>query len=140
VTRWVTHTHVGMRMGVNPYPPVYMGDSMGLIFCHGYKYEVVIPVGIYPLSSLVPPCLTCTPASPTRSSQLHQGCADLWSQPVSRPPPRVAFLLKPRYRAVGWAWVVSPCPNHLAVNGGTASRSRESVAHSRAALLLYKVP
>jgi hypothetical protein len=30
VTRWVTHTHMGM--GVNPYPPVYIGDPMGF-FC-----------------------------------------------------------------------------------------------------------
>jgi hypothetical protein len=32
----VTHTHVGMGMGVNPYPPVYMGDPVGLFFCRGY--------------------------------------------------------------------------------------------------------
>jgi hypothetical protein len=35
VTRWVTHTHVGMGMGVNPYPPVYMGDPVGLFFVVG---------------------------------------------------------------------------------------------------------
>jgi hypothetical protein len=47
------HTHVGMGMGVNPYPLVYMGDPMGLFFCCRYGYEVVIPdMGIYPLPSL----------------------------------------------------------------------------------------
>jgi hypothetical protein len=43
VTRWVTHTHVGIGMGVNSYPPVYMGDPVGLFFCRGYGYGVVIP-------------------------------------------------------------------------------------------------
>jgi hypothetical protein len=42
----VTHTHVGIGMGVNPYPPVYMGDSMGLFFCREYEYGVVIS-GVY---------------------------------------------------------------------------------------------
>jgi hypothetical protein len=34
-----------MGMGVNPYPPVYMSDSMGLFLCRGYGYRVVIPGG-----------------------------------------------------------------------------------------------
>jgi hypothetical protein len=38
----------GYGMGVNPYPPVDMGDPMGLFFCRGYEYGIVIPVGIYP--------------------------------------------------------------------------------------------
>jgi hypothetical protein len=46
----VTHTHVGMGMGVNPYPPVYMGDPMGLFFCRGYGYGVVIPGGYLPIA------------------------------------------------------------------------------------------
>jgi hypothetical protein len=50
VTRWVTHTHVGMGMGVNPYPPVYMGDPIGLFFCRGYGYGVVIPGGYLPIA------------------------------------------------------------------------------------------
>jgi hypothetical protein len=50
VTRWVTHTHVGMGMGVNSYPPAYMGDPMGLFFCHGYEYGVVIPGGYLPIA------------------------------------------------------------------------------------------
>jgi hypothetical protein len=50
VTRWVTHTHVGMGMGVNPYPPVYMGDPVGLFFCRGYGYGVVIPGGYLPIA------------------------------------------------------------------------------------------
>jgi hypothetical protein len=29
------HTHMGMR--VNPYPPVYMGDPMGLFFVAGME-------------------------------------------------------------------------------------------------------
>jgi hypothetical protein len=36
---------VGMGMGVNPYPPVYMGDPMGLFFCRRYGYGLVIPGG-----------------------------------------------------------------------------------------------
>jgi hypothetical protein len=36
---------MGMGMGVNSYPPVYMGDPMGLFLCRGYKYGVVIPGG-----------------------------------------------------------------------------------------------
>jgi hypothetical protein len=46
----VTHTHVGMGMGVNPYPPVYMGDPVGLFFCRGYEYGVVIPGGYLPIA------------------------------------------------------------------------------------------
>jgi hypothetical protein len=54
VTRWVTHTHVGMGMcmRVNPYPPVYMGDLIGLFFCRGYGYGVVIPGGYLPIAIL----------------------------------------------------------------------------------------
>jgi hypothetical protein len=50
VTRWVTHTHVGMGMRVNTYPPVYMGDPVGLFFCRGYWYGVVIPGGYLPIA------------------------------------------------------------------------------------------
>jgi hypothetical protein len=39
-----------MGMGVNPYPPVYMGDSVGLFFCRGYGYGVVIPGGYLPIA------------------------------------------------------------------------------------------
>jgi hypothetical protein len=46
----VTHTHVGMGMGVNSYPPVYMGDPVGLFFCRGYEYGVVIPGGYLPIA------------------------------------------------------------------------------------------
>jgi hypothetical protein len=46
----VTHTHMGMGMGVNPYPPVYMGDPMGLFLCRGYEYGVVIPGGYLPIA------------------------------------------------------------------------------------------
>jgi hypothetical protein len=46
----VTHTHVGMGMGVNPYPLVYMGDPVGLFFCRGYGYGVVIPDGYLPIA------------------------------------------------------------------------------------------
>jgi hypothetical protein len=34
---------MGMGMGVNSYPPMYISDSMGLFLCRGYKYVVVIP-------------------------------------------------------------------------------------------------
>jgi hypothetical protein len=44
LTRWVTHTHMGM--GANPYSPVYIGDPMRLFLCRGYEYGVIIPVSI----------------------------------------------------------------------------------------------
>jgi hypothetical protein len=34
-----------MSMGVNPYPPVYMGDPMWLFLCREFGYEVLIPGG-----------------------------------------------------------------------------------------------
>ena len=54
MTRWVTHTHVGMGMGVNPYPLVYMGDPMELFLCRGYGYGVVIPGGYLPIAISTP--------------------------------------------------------------------------------------
>ena len=39
-----------MGMGVNPYPPVYMGDPVGLLLCRGYGYGVVIPGGYLPIA------------------------------------------------------------------------------------------
>jgi hypothetical protein len=73
----VTHTHVGMGMGVNPYPPVYMGDPMGLFFCRGYGYKVVIPGGYLPIaiSSSTVGALTCgatrqSGGAPDRSCRL----------------------------------------------------------------------
>ena len=41
---------MGMGMGVNPYPPVYMGDPVGLFLCRGYGYGVVIPGGYLPVA------------------------------------------------------------------------------------------
>jgi hypothetical protein len=41
---------MGMGMGVNPYPPGYMGDPVGLFLCRGYGYEVVIPGGYLPIA------------------------------------------------------------------------------------------
>jgi hypothetical protein len=41
---------MGMGMGVKPYPPVYMGDPMGLFLCRGYGYGVVIPGGYLPIA------------------------------------------------------------------------------------------
>jgi hypothetical protein len=41
---------MGMGMGVNPYPPVYMGDPMGLFLCRRYGYGVVIPGGYLPIA------------------------------------------------------------------------------------------
>jgi hypothetical protein len=41
---------MGMGMGVNPYPPVYMGYPMGLFLCRGYGYEVVIPDEYLPIA------------------------------------------------------------------------------------------
>jgi hypothetical protein len=44
------HTHMGMGMGVNSYPPVYMGDPMGLFLCCGCGYGVVILDGYLPIA------------------------------------------------------------------------------------------
>jgi hypothetical protein len=41
---------MGMGMGVNPYPLVYMGDPVGLFFYRGYEYGVVIPGGYLPIA------------------------------------------------------------------------------------------
>jgi hypothetical protein len=45
---------MGMGMGVNPYPPVYMGDPAGSILCRGYGYGVVIPGGYLPIADSKP--------------------------------------------------------------------------------------
>jgi hypothetical protein len=39
-----------MGMGVNPYPPVYMGYPMELFLCRGCEYEVVILSGYLPIA------------------------------------------------------------------------------------------
>jgi hypothetical protein len=41
---------MSMGMGVNSYPPVYMGDPVGLFLCRGYGYGVVIPGGYLPIA------------------------------------------------------------------------------------------
>jgi hypothetical protein len=41
---------MGMGMGVNPYPPVYMGDPMRLFLCRGYGYGIIIPGGYLPIA------------------------------------------------------------------------------------------
>jgi hypothetical protein len=41
---------MGIGMGVNPYPLVYMCDSVGLFLCRGYGYGVVIPGGYLPIA------------------------------------------------------------------------------------------
>jgi hypothetical protein len=41
---------MGMGMGINSYPPVYMGDPVGLFLCRGYGYGVVIPGGYLPIA------------------------------------------------------------------------------------------
>jgi hypothetical protein len=40
---------MGMGMGVNPYPLVYMGDPVRLFLCRGYRYGIVIPGGYLPI-------------------------------------------------------------------------------------------
>jgi hypothetical protein len=50
VTRWVIHTHMGMGMGVNPYPSVYMGVPVELFLYRGYEYGIVIPSGYLPIA------------------------------------------------------------------------------------------
>jgi hypothetical protein len=42
---------MGMGMGVNPYPQVYMGDPVELFLCREYGYGVVIPDGYLPIAS-----------------------------------------------------------------------------------------
>jgi hypothetical protein len=39
-----------VSMKINPYPPVCMDDSIGLFFCRGYVYEIVIPGGYLPIA------------------------------------------------------------------------------------------
>jgi hypothetical protein len=41
---------MGMSMGVNSYPPVYMCDPVWLFLCCGYEYGVVIPGGYLPIA------------------------------------------------------------------------------------------
>jgi hypothetical protein len=41
---------MGMGMGVKSYPPMYLGDPMGLFLCRGYGYGVVIPGGYLPIA------------------------------------------------------------------------------------------
>jgi hypothetical protein len=50
MTRWVTHTNMGIGMGINSYPPVYMGDPMKLSFCREYGYEMTITDAVSPSS------------------------------------------------------------------------------------------
>jgi hypothetical protein len=40
----------GYGYGVNPYPPVYMGDPIWLFLCRGYMYEALIPGGYLPVA------------------------------------------------------------------------------------------
>jgi hypothetical protein len=57
---------MGMGTGVNPYPPVYMGDPVGLFLCRGYGYGVVIPDGYLPIaisSSVSAAFVYCGPAA-----------------------------------------------------------------------------
>jgi hypothetical protein len=49
---------MGMGMGVNLYPLVYMGDPVGLFFCRGYGYGVVIPGGYLPIAISIGPAQT----------------------------------------------------------------------------------
>jgi hypothetical protein len=41
---------MGIGMGVNPYPPMYMGDPVELFLCRGYEYRVVLPGGYLPIA------------------------------------------------------------------------------------------
>jgi hypothetical protein len=41
---------MGMSMGVNSYPLMYMGDPMRLFLCRGYGYGVVTPGGYLPIA------------------------------------------------------------------------------------------
>jgi hypothetical protein len=65
---------MGMGMGVNPYPSVYIDDPIGLFLCREYGYGVVIPGGYLPIaiSSPIRPSKTNTVERPSWSS-LHKG-------------------------------------------------------------------
>jgi hypothetical protein len=54
MTRWVTHTHMGIGMRVNSYSPVYMDDPMRLFLCRRYEYGVLIPGGYLPIAISTP--------------------------------------------------------------------------------------
>jgi hypothetical protein len=60
---------MGMSMGVNPYPPVYMGDPVKLFLYRGYGYGVVIPGGylLIAISTRRPPRL-CSQNNPDAAS------------------------------------------------------------------------
>jgi hypothetical protein len=62
---------MGMGMGVNPYPPVYMGDPMGLFLCRGYGYVVLIPGGYLPIA-----ISTCVLARTGNSAREHNIAID----------------------------------------------------------------
>jgi hypothetical protein len=51
----------GYEYGVNPYPPAYMGNLVGLFLCRRYGYGVVIPGGYLPIAiSTYRVCRICT--------------------------------------------------------------------------------
>jgi hypothetical protein len=58
VTRWETHTHMGMNMGINLLSLVNMGDPTSLFF-YRYGYEIALPM----------PSLITAPNDKNRTSQ-----------------------------------------------------------------------
>jgi hypothetical protein len=88
VTRWVTHTHVGMDMGVNPYPPVYMGDLVGLFFCRVYGYGVVKPGGYLPIAISTLKVASASPDPRARPHPRPRKVVSASPDPRARPHPR----------------------------------------------------
>src|SRR5688572_15884552 len=90
---------MGMGMGVNPYPLVYMGDPMGLFLCRGYGYGVVIPGGYLPIAISTETSIFSTAAAERRLPY-----------PVARSVPNVespTHLAQPR--------VALGCPLHSCI-------------------------
>jgi hypothetical protein len=68
---------MGMGMGINPYPPVYMGDPMGLFLCRRYGYGVVILGGYLPIAISTRISQETTPiAIPTTPGTTAYPCLD----------------------------------------------------------------
>jgi hypothetical protein len=74
-----------MSMGVNSYPPVYMGDSIELFFCRGYGYGVVITGGYLPIVISNPGFLFPVPPSRPSVREASSMASALLSGPPLHP-------------------------------------------------------
>jgi hypothetical protein len=124
---------MGMGMGVNPYPPVYMGDPVGLFLCRGYGYGVVIPGGYLSIAISIPYprlCLATTPSSqnwdpggePPRASPAVE-LRPVHAPPVTPVTPSAVSLPLPLAR---WPTPTAPSPRRSPAGGpsGPPARAR----------------